>query len=113
MAAILNENNKFPTQTNLGWTFTFQPNGKYPVIDNRIFNTLEDVSTYLNDLTSSAIPGLILRVINDPDPDNNGAYLISYDDQNNLTYTMLSTCNDTWIDEIDMNGIVPNDQNED
>ena len=40
--AQLDENNKFINQTNLGWTFSFEANGKYPMIANRIFATKAD-----------------------------------------------------------------------
>lgn len=100
--AYLNENNAFPGQNNLGWVFTFQPNGKYPVIDNRIFVSKEDALAYINDPTSSAIPGLILRVIEDNDIDNNGAYLVEKD-EDMLKLSLLSTGNANWDDDIDLN----------
>ena len=88
--AYLDENNNFKGQNNLGWVFTFQPNGKYPVIDNRIFATKAGAEAYIADPTSSAIPGLILRVIEDTTA-NNGAYLVEKDGETGLKLTRIVT----------------------
>jgi len=69
-------NGIFTNQTNLGWTFSFEANGKYPIIANRIFESLADASTFMNGPT--AIPGLILRVVGDTAA-HNGAYLLETD----------------------------------
>ena len=78
--AYLDENNKFIDQTNLGWVFSFEANGKYPMIANRIFATKAGAEAFIADTTANAtaIPGLILRVIEDT-PANNGAYLVEED----------------------------------
>lgn len=90
--AWLDENNKFIGQDNLGWTFTFQPNGKYPVIDNRIFATKAGAEAYIADARSSAIPGLMLRVIEDT-ATNNGAYLVEKNGETGLKLTRIVTGN--------------------
>lgn len=64
---------KFDKQIDQGWGYTFVPNGQYPAIGNRIFSTKADAEAFL--LHPTAIPGLILRVIEDSVADNNGAYL--------------------------------------
>lgn len=97
------ENNKFENQTNLGWTFAFEANGKYPMIANRIFSTKADIDAFIANVseTGTAIPGLILRVIEDPDTTNNGAYLVEKSDGNNLKLTHLTAGFDlTWDNEI-------------
>ena len=78
--AQLDENNKFINQTNLGWTFSFEANGKYPMIANRIFATKAGAEAFIADTTANAtaIPGLILRVIEDTAA-NNGPYLVEKD----------------------------------
>lgn len=79
----LDEKNKFASQTNLGWTFTFEVNGKYPMIANRIFATKAGAEAFIADTTANAtaIPGLILRVIEDTTIGNNGAYLVEKDSE--------------------------------
>ena len=74
------DNNKFTNQTNLGWTFAFEANGKYPMIANRIFATKAGAEAFIADTTANAtaIPGLILRVIEDTAA-NNGPYLVEKD----------------------------------
>ena len=76
--AQLDEKNKFINQTNLGWTFSFEANGKYPMIANRIFATKAGAETFIS-TNATAIPGLILRVIEDTTAANNGAYLVEKD----------------------------------
>lgn len=71
-------NGKFVDQTNLGWTFSFEANGAYPIIANRIFETLAAAQGFLNNPT--CIPGLILRVIKDT-AENNGVYWVGYADE--------------------------------
>lgn len=60
-----------------GWTSTFNPLKKGPVIGKRIWQTLEDLESYITEPKESAVPGLLVTVINDPNPDNNGAYMIT------------------------------------
>lgn len=58
-----------------GWTSTFNPLKKGPVVGKRIWNTLADLQEYINDQKDSAIPGILVSVINDTE-ENNGAYLV-------------------------------------
>ena len=57
-----------------GWTSMFNPLKKGPVVGKRIWDTLADFEKYINDATDSAVPGLIVTIINDGD--NNGAYIV-------------------------------------
>lgn len=81
--------NKFANQTNLGWTFSFEANGKYPMIANRIFATKDGAELFITSPT--AIPGLILRVIEDPITSKNGAYFVEKDGENSLKLTKIFT----------------------
>lgn len=60
-----------------GYAVTLAPAGKYPIIGDRIFDTLQDAQDYVDGKAASktAIPGIILSVISDGD--NNGAYWVS------------------------------------
>lgn len=58
-----------------GWTGMFNPLKKGPVIAKRIWDTLADLQEYINDQKDSAIPGILVSVINDTE-ENNGAYLV-------------------------------------
>ena len=60
----------------VGWGFKLDPNKKDHVIAKRVWDTKADMLEYLADPNSSAVPGLILVVLNDPNTDNNGAYLV-------------------------------------
>ena len=84
------DNNKFISQTNLGWTFAFEANGKYPMIANRIFATKAGAETFIN-TNATAIPGLILRVIEDTTAANNGAYLVEKNGDTGLKLTRIVT----------------------
>lgn len=72
MAAIITEN-----QNNKPWTLTWKASGRYPIVADRIYNTLVDAQAYVDDLsaTASATPGLVLTVVNDTN-DNNGVYYV-------------------------------------
>jgi hypothetical protein len=50
--------------------------GKAPAIAKRIFETLSDAQAYADDINDSAIAGLQLSVINDPDSSRNGIYFV-------------------------------------
>lgn len=64
------------------WGTQFNPTAKFPVIANRIFETLNDANNYIASTAAnaSAIPGLVLSVIEDGN--NNGVYLVSGTDRN-------------------------------
>ncbi len=65
-------------QNNTGWNLTLKALGRYPLIADRIFETLADAQAYVNDTNpgASATEGLIISVIKDTDK-NNGVYYIS------------------------------------
>jgi hypothetical protein len=67
---------QFNEQTNYGWGLTFNLTGKAPAISKRIFETLEDATSYANDYNDSAIEGLLLSVVNDETDTNNGVYFV-------------------------------------
>ena len=69
---------KTPDQEDYGWYKTLSASGKYPLIANRIWNTLTDVSEYIKPTFTFACAGLIMKVINDGE--NNGAYIVENDD---------------------------------
>jgi hypothetical protein len=66
----------FDAQTNYGWGLTFNLTGKAPAINKRIFNTLADAQAYADDFNDSAVEGLLLSVVADTNPKNNGAYFV-------------------------------------
>lgn len=66
----------FDKQVNYGWGLTLNMTSKSPAISKRIFDTYDDAFMYANDSNDSAIPGLTISVINDPDEDKNGLYFI-------------------------------------
>ena len=66
----------FPDQENYGFGLTFKMPSKAPAIAKRIFATYDDASGYTADVKDSAIPGLALSVINDPDASKNGLYFV-------------------------------------
>lgn len=66
---------KYPGISVTGWTSTFNPLKKGPVVGKRIWNTLSDFEDYINTPTESAIPGLVVTVINDDE--KNGAYIVT------------------------------------
>lgn len=61
-------------QSNYGWSLTWQAAGRYPMVADRIYNTLAEAQDYVNSLTSNACKGAVLSVI--ADGDNNGLYLV-------------------------------------
>lgn len=64
-------------QNNYGWNLTWQPTGKFPIIAERIYETLAAAQEYVNNPNSSACKGVVLSVVNDED--NNGLYqVLSY-----------------------------------
>ena len=52
------------------------PTGKFPVVANQQWKTLNDLITFVKDVNSSAIPGMIVSVVEDEQPDNNGVYIV-------------------------------------
>lgn len=66
----------FNGMTKYGWPLTFQMTGKFPLLAKRIFSTYEAAQAYINDLNDTAIPGIILTVVDDTTESNNGAYFV-------------------------------------
>lgn len=66
----------FNGMTKYGWPLTFQMTGKFPLLAKRIFPTKSAAEAYINDLNDTAIPGIILTVVDDGEPSNNGAYFV-------------------------------------
>ena len=60
-----------------GYAHTLAPAGKFPIVGDRIFNTLQAAQDYVdgNGASKTAIPGIYLSVIDDGD--NNGAYWVA------------------------------------
>lgn len=60
-----------------GYAVTLAPAGRYPIVGDRIFNTLQAAQDYVdgNADSKTAIPGIYLSVI--ADGDNNGAYWVA------------------------------------
>ena len=67
---------KMPLQVDYGWGLSLNMTGKSPAISKRIFLTKEMAQKYIDNKDDSAIPGIIISVINDPIIDNNGAYFV-------------------------------------
>lgn len=67
---------KTTAQVNYGWNLTWEATGKFPIIAKRIWKTLADAQGYVDDPDSTACEGLVLSVINDPTPSNNGVYFV-------------------------------------
>lgn len=69
---------KSNNQNNYGWSLTFDAAGRYPVVAKRKFGTLADAQEFVDDAssTATATEGLIISVINDPRPENNGIYFV-------------------------------------
>lgn len=66
----------FNGMTKYGWPLTFQMTGKFPLLAKRIFPTKDAAEAYINDLNDTAIPGIILTVVEDTTESNNGAYFV-------------------------------------
>lgn len=63
-----------------GYAHTLAPAGKFPIVGDRIFDTLQAAQDYVdgNGASKTAIPGIYLSVI--ADGDNNGAYWVAQAD---------------------------------
>lgn len=67
---------KTEKQVNYGWGLSLEMTGKSPAVAKRIFKTLSDAQAYADDINDSAIAGLQLSVIEDPDSSKNGVYFV-------------------------------------
>ena len=77
MAYINAEKGYFtPAQSDLNWAQTFRMTLRAPAIANRIFDTLEHAQAYIDDYSdkASAVPGILLAVVEDTDADKNGIW---------------------------------------
>lgn len=64
----------FGDETIYGLNVTLKSPKKVPVIAKRIYDTLEHAQLYVDTVTDTAIPGLVLSVI--ADGENNGLYFV-------------------------------------
>ena len=69
---------KTPNQQDYGWYKTLSASGQYPLIANRIWETLKDADEYIYSTDTFTCAGLVMRVVKDT-ADNNGLYLVEYD----------------------------------
>ena len=65
-------------QSNKPWTLTWKASGRYPIVADRIYSTLAQAQAYVDDksATASAIPGLVISVVDDAIAKNNGVYYV-------------------------------------
>ena len=87
----------FDTQSNYGWGLTFNMTGKVPAVNKRIFDKLENAQAFADNHLDSAIPGLLLYVINDEDDKKNGAYFIKKikNDESDTSSVLIKVGEDT------------------
>lgn len=67
---------KVDNQVNVGWGLSLQMAGKTPAIAKRIFDTYANAKAFVDSTTDTALPGILVSVINDTD-DNNGLYYVT------------------------------------
>lgn len=67
---------KVDNQVNVGWGLTLQMTGKTPAIAKRIFDTYANAKAYVDSTTDTALPGILISVINDTE-ENNGLYYVT------------------------------------
>ena len=99
----------FESQNNYGWGLTFDMTGKVPIINKRIFDKLTDAQAFADDYNDSAIPGLLLSIINDTE-ENNGAYFlkrIKKNENDNTSQLIKIGSESTKIDEM-LNTLIGN-----
>lgn len=53
-----------------------KPTGKFPVIANQQWNSIADAEKFINDPESTAIPGMVITVVNKDNPEENGIYFV-------------------------------------
>lgn len=63
----------------IGWDTSFHLNGKFPLLDNSIFPSLNAAKLFVSDSTSSAIAGTIIGVDNPSNSNETGLYEIFND----------------------------------
>lgn len=67
---------KVDNQVNVGWGLSLQMAGKTPAIAKRIFDTYENAKAFVDSTTDTALPGILVSVIQDTD-ENNGLYYVT------------------------------------
>lgn len=98
-------------QSNYGWSLTWQAAGRYPMVADRIYNTLADAQDYVDSLTSNACKGAVLSVI--ADGDNNGLYLVlSYAEAEGQTGTLKKIGSDIALSMAKVTENLPNNVKE-
>ena len=60
----------------IGWDTSFHLNGKFPLLDNSIFPSLNAAKLFVSDSTSSAIAGTIIGVDDPSNSNETGLYEI-------------------------------------
>ena len=65
-----------PEQSDLNFAQTLRMTLRAPAVANRIFDTLEHAQAYIDDYSdkASAVPGILLAVVEDTDADKNGIW---------------------------------------
>lgn len=66
----------YNTLPHYGWDFSLDLVGKGHPIAKRVFETYEDIETYVSDPNSSAVSGIIVVALKDSEGHKAGAYLI-------------------------------------
>ncbi len=74
----------------LGWDTSFHLNGKFPLQDNTIFNTVDSALNFIRDINSSAIAGTIIGVTDSSNISSSGIYEI-FNDNGKLALRKLAT----------------------
>ena len=74
----------------LGWDTSFHLNGKFPLQDNTIFNTVDSALNFIRDVNSSAIAGTIIGVTDSSNISSSGIYEI-FNDNGKLALRKLAT----------------------
>lgn len=67
---------KTPSQNNLTWSLSLKANTRIPIVAERVYSTLADAQTWVNDLAAdaTAYPGAVIAVVEDGK--NNGIYYV-------------------------------------
>ena len=72
-------------------SITLKSTGKFPLIADFQWDTYEDLMSFVRDVKSSAIPGMIVSVVSDT-PEKNGIYIIdNIGEENGSVHRMLNT----------------------
>ena len=69
-------------------SIVMQPTGKFPLVAYHQWNTLDDLMEFVHDINSTAIPGMVVTVVNDTD-DKKGVYHIDSIGENGKVSKLL------------------------